>query len=236
MAISWNPRSHYKNSEVAASYDRIRFLSMAGRAFDRLEKRALLRALRDVPKGLPIADIPCGTGRLAEALLKAGYRVTGTDISQAMLDQAALKLASFGSRFLCKIGDATHLIPPEEPFAAALCARVLMHFPLDQQIEFLRGVSTQTNKFVIFNQSYNSTYQRIRRRIKRLLRHRVPVAHPLTERELQRLLKEAGLQELRRVWVAPLISEAFFVVAVKASDTPSGPAPKGWNDDEPALQ
>lgn len=215
MSLDWDPREHYKDNRVAETYDSSRFSSLPGRIFDRLEKRALLRSLRSLPVHSEIVDVPCGTGRLAEALLAAGYGVTGIDISRAMLNQAVARLARFGDRFSCKVGDAGQLGQPERPFDAAVCARILMHFPLDQQIEFLRSVSHQTNGLVVFNQSYNSRYQRIRRQFKRLLRNAEPIAFPLSEADLDRLLNGAGLREVRRVWVAPGISEAFFLVAKK---------------------
>jgi SAM-dependent methyltransferase len=159
--------------------------------------------------------VPCGTGRLAEVLLTAGYRVTGLDISQAMLDEAQRKLARFGARFTCRTADATQLQRPERPFAAVICMRVLMHFPLPQQIEFLRSVSSQTDGPVIFNQSYDSVYHRARRNLKRLLGHQPPARFPITEGDLRELLRACGLREVRRFWTARGISEGFFLVAAK---------------------
>jgi SAM-dependent methyltransferase len=215
LTLNWNPREHYKDNRVAETYDSTRFDSLPGRVFDRLERRALLRALAGVPAGSEIVDLPCGTGRLAAALLAAGYRVTGIDISPAMLGQAARRLAGFGERFAWRVGDAVDLPPPAQPFAAALCARILMHFPLDQQVAFLRGVARQTDGLIVFNQSYASRYQRARRQLKRLLGHPEPVAYPLSEVDIGRLLEGAGLRERRRHWVAPGLSEAFFLVAEK---------------------
>jgi SAM-dependent methyltransferase len=42
--------------------------------------------------GSPIAELGCGTGRLLLPLVKAGYRVTGVDVSVAMLSLARSKL------------------------------------------------------------------------------------------------------------------------------------------------
>jgi SAM-dependent methyltransferase len=215
VRVNWDPKEYYKDCRVAESYDRTRFSSLAGWVFDRLEKRALISALRDLPAGSEIIDIPCGTGRLAQALLGAGYRVTGVDISQAMLDEAARKLVPFGTRFTSKLGDAMRLPNPDRPFAAAVCARILMHIPLDQQIGFLRGVARQTEGLIVFDQSYNSGYQRARRRVKTLLGHAVSVAYPLTEADIGRLWDGAGLREVRRFWLAPPVSEAFILAAMK---------------------
>ena len=215
MNVNWDPREYYKAPDVAAAYDRSRFNSLAGRIFNRLERRALLRCLRDLPAGAEICDVPCGTGRLAAVLLEAGYRVTGLDISSAMLDEALRKLAHYGARFKCRTADATRLTRPEQPFAAVICMRVLMHFPLAQQIEFLKSVGSQTDGPVVFNQSYDSAYHRARRNLKRILGHQPSARFPITEGDLCELLRASGLREVRQFWTARGISEGFFLLAAK---------------------
>lgn len=44
--------------------------------------------------GDPILELGCGTGRLMTPLLAAGFRVTGLDSSQAMLDRAAARIGT----------------------------------------------------------------------------------------------------------------------------------------------
>jgi 2-polyprenyl-3-methyl-5-hydroxy-6-metoxy-1,4-benzoquinol methylase len=91
---------------------------------------------------MTIMDLPCGTGRLAETLLEEGFHVVGVDISAAMLAVAQRKLQRFGSGFETRVGDVRELARHERAsYDAALCARVLMHFPLEQQIEFLKSVA-----------------------------------------------------------------------------------------------
>jgi SAM-dependent methyltransferase len=43
--------------------------------------------------GGPILELACGTGRVMRELARAGHRVTGVDISQAMIDRGIEKLA-----------------------------------------------------------------------------------------------------------------------------------------------
>lgn len=44
--------------------------------------------------GDPILELGCGTGRLIEPLLAAGFRVTGLDASESMLDRARTRLGT----------------------------------------------------------------------------------------------------------------------------------------------
>jgi 2-polyprenyl-3-methyl-5-hydroxy-6-metoxy-1,4-benzoquinol methylase len=213
---NWNPSLAYQDISVAESYDRQRFTSLAGRVFDRLEKRILRKAFAGLRPNATIADVPCGTGRLAEALLEYGHRVHGFDISPQMLAVAARKLGRFGDRFKPWVRDARELAAHEERFDGALCARVLMHFPFAEQVEFLKSVAAVTDGPVVFSQGLDTPLQRLRRRVKRLLKHQNPAIYPLKPVEMKELIKAAGLREVRRFYVMPIVSEAVIVVTVRA--------------------
>jgi len=214
VGYNWDPTTHYKDVAVAERYDRERFSSVAGRIFNALEKRCVRKGFAGLAGSAALLDVPCGTGRLAEALLEEGFAVTGVDISQAMLEVASRKLERYGKRFQHRVADVRDLAKAEpKSYEAALCARVLMHFPLDQQIDFLRSVTKLAKRRVVFNQSLSTPYQRWRRRLKRLLGHQPPAAYPISEEELARLLAGAGLKEVGRVRPMALVSEAIFVIA-----------------------
>jgi 2-polyprenyl-3-methyl-5-hydroxy-6-metoxy-1,4-benzoquinol methylase len=216
--MDWDPITHYSETAVAERYDRERFSSLAGRVFNALEKRHIRKAFRQVPSAATIADLPCGTGRFAEVLLDEGFRVVvGIDISASMLEVARRKLQRFGTRFEAKVADVRELAKHQRKcYDVALCARVLMHFPLEEQIEFLRSVAELTKGRVVFTQSLSTPYQRLRRRIKRLLGHQAPAMYPITEAQLKRLLAGAGLKEVGRVRPMALLSEAIYVIAEPA--------------------
>ena len=138
MNMDWDPTNHYKDVAVAERYDRERFSGLAGRVFNSLERRTLRRAFSRVDRSAKVLDLPCGTGRLAETLLGDGFHVVGVDISAPMLEVARRKLQRFGDRFETRVGDVRDLAHGERAtYDVALCARVLMHFPLEQQIEWL---------------------------------------------------------------------------------------------------
>lgn len=211
----WDATQHYKNVKVANEYDRVRFSSPAGRVFNSQEKRIVQECFQDLPRDTIILDMPCGTGRLAEALLESGLKVYGADISAEMLDVARERLASYGDRLDTEVVDAFKLTGSERQFEAALCARVLMHFPLETQIKFLRGVASLTRKRVVINHSLSSPYQRFRRWVKKLLGHQQSAGYPLTNSEIKRLLAESGFAEVKRRRINALISEAIYIVAEK---------------------
>lgn len=220
--MSWNPDEYYQDAKVAAEYDRTRFASIPGRVFERLEKRTLLKCFSGVHTGRTIADAPCGTGRLASALLDAGYRVHGLDISKAMLRVAEHRLRAHQDAFSCEVVDVKKRQVGSPTYDAALCARVLMHFPLDQQIQFLRGVAALSRSVVVINHSLDSPYQRLRRHVKKLFGDRhTPARHPITNRDIAVLLEKSGLREVTRHRLLSPISEAIYIVAVRV-DTVAG--------------
>lgn len=212
--MDWDPVTHYKDVAVAERYDRERFTRLTGRLFNALEKFHIRRAFKDVPRDMTIMDLPCGTGRFAEVLLEEGFKVTGVDISPAMLHVAKRKVERFGDKFESRVADVRELAKQEQKrYDVALCARVLMHFPLEEQIAFLRSVATLTRHKVIFTQSLSTPYHRMRRRLKKLIGNPPPAMFPITEMELKKLLAGAGLKEVRRIRPLALVTESIFVIA-----------------------
>lgn len=215
--MDWDPVTHYKEIAVAERYDRERFSRPTGRVFNALEKYHMRRAFKGISRDATIMDLPCGTGRFAEVLLEEGFKVVGIDISNAMLEVARRKLQRFGVRFETRVADVRDLAKQEKKcYDAALCARVLMHFPLDEQITFLRGVAALTKRQVVFTQSLSTPYHRFRRRIKRLIGNPPSAAYPITEAELKALLAGAGLKEVGRIRPMAILTESIYVIAEPA--------------------
>ena len=220
-ARTWNPANYYKNRAVAEDYDASRFSSLAGRLFNALEKRTIRKGFAGLPAGAVISDVPCGTGRLAEPLLQEGFQVIGVDVSAEMLEVAARRLSAFGERFRTEVHDARLLPEAGLRFDGALCARVLMHFPLPEQIRFLKAVRSVTAGRVVFTQGLDTPYHRLRRWLKVRLGHQRPADYPLRPHEVRQLIDGAGLREIARYKVFPLVSES--VVFVTEVVPPSQP-------------
>jgi ubiquinone/menaquinone biosynthesis C-methylase UbiE len=208
----WDASTYYRNEAVAGNYDRVRFASFPGQVFNALERAAVRRIFRRLPKDSIVLDAPCGTGRFAAVLLEMGFRVVGVDISEDMLDVAREKLRGFGSRFQTRALDVTSLPSDGQRYDGALCARLLMHLTLDEQVAVIRAVARVTDGIVSFNESINTPYHRARRRVKAMLGNRPPARSPITRAQVRELAERADVSIDHEIWVAPLLSEDVFFV------------------------
>ncbi|MER6012831.1 class I SAM-dependent methyltransferase [Streptomyces bluensis] len=82
-----------------------------------------------------VLDLGCGTGSLSLLAAERGHRVTGVDLSPAMVDRARAKLAGRAAVFL--VGDAATPPVGEERFDVVLVRHVLWTLPDPERV--LRG-------------------------------------------------------------------------------------------------
>ena len=80
-----------------------RFWRAAGAAMLDADLARVLRVL-DLPPGAAVLDAPCGDGRIALGLARAGHRVTGVDIAPAEVERATAAAAA-GPRRALPAGD-----------------------------------------------------------------------------------------------------------------------------------
>jgi SAM-dependent methyltransferase len=119
-------KTFYQRVDVAAQYDTWRFGSFGGRYVDTEETGAVIGLLKGFPKDGAILDMPCGTGRLLQALREAGFTdLHGADASAAMLKQSGLKLDSVPLTET----DAFQSAFPNAAFDAVCSLRFLFHVP-----------------------------------------------------------------------------------------------------------
>ncbi len=81
--------------------------------------------LLDAPKGARILDVACGTGNYTVGVSNAGYKMTGIDISEEMLNSAREKDSSV-NWIEC---DVTELPFDSGSFDGAMCTLAIHHFP-----------------------------------------------------------------------------------------------------------
>jgi ubiquinone/menaquinone biosynthesis C-methylase UbiE len=92
-------------------------------------RRAWADRLRSWLPGRPgdVLDLGCGTGSLSLLAAEQGHRVTGVDLSQAMIELARAKLAGRDAVFL--VGDAAAPPVGERRFDVVLVRHVLWALP-----------------------------------------------------------------------------------------------------------
>ncbi len=84
--------------------------------------------------GSPILELACGTGRVLLPLARKGYRVTGVDISPAMLDVARRRVeaAGLGERVTLVEQDMRRLDLPERFNLVLIAANSFAHLPTQE--------------------------------------------------------------------------------------------------------
>jgi 2-polyprenyl-6-hydroxyphenyl methylase / 3-demethylubiquinone-9 3-methyltransferase len=80
--------------------------------------------------GKRVLDVGCGGGLLAEALARAGARVTAVDLAPGMIEVARLHARESGLDVDYRLTDAAALLPAErEGFDVVTCMEMLEHVP-----------------------------------------------------------------------------------------------------------
>jgi ubiquinone/menaquinone biosynthesis C-methylase UbiE len=135
--VTYSARDFYKQSDVVAEYETRRFTGALGRRRWAAEQQALGRVFDRLPASSTVLDCPVGNGRWAEQLLRRGHRVTGVDVSEAMLGAAEERMrriaAEGGEPARLLLGDAEHLDFPTGSFDVVFSHALTKHLPADVQ-------------------------------------------------------------------------------------------------------
>lgn len=182
--MAWEHKRHrWRDREVAQTYDLRRFHGPVGRVKSAHDARCVCRLLRRAGSVRSVLDMPVGTGRLQEALLGAGYRTVGVDLSREMLLAAASN-----ERLLQAEGE--HLPFQDDAFDAVICLRLLFHVDaLEPRLVLLREMARVARRCVVGQVRLAATFKHRSRR----LRGNTRVRHAYGSEELRQELGAAGL-------------------------------------------
>jgi len=213
----YRAKSAYQQPDEANTYDAVRFKSLKGRWEDRLEKAAILKALKGVPAGARILDLPCGTGRITEFLLKQGYRVMGADISEQMMAHASKQLAGYSNLEGLQQADAESLPFADAEFDAVTSIRFSNHVPPEVRLKVLKEMRRVSKGDVIISYCNPNTLSALKRRIKALIRKPNAPWNPATRSQVNKEAASAGLVVAAAHPILPLISETVVYVLASSS-------------------
>jgi 2-polyprenyl-3-methyl-5-hydroxy-6-metoxy-1,4-benzoquinol methylase len=119
--------------EIKSYYeDRYREEGAEGFPFsERRTRAALSPILSNVSAGATVLDIGCGVGYACDQLVRAGYRVAGTDISERALDLARERLPQAEFKLARESGELPWV---DDSFGGIVCLGVLEHSPNPEAI------------------------------------------------------------------------------------------------------
>lgn len=209
--INYKAKIAYKSESVAENYDKDRFSNLKGKLENYLETKAITLALKDFPNNTKILDVPCGTGRITEVLLKKGFNVTGIDISESMLKVAKKKLEKYPNLDNLVVGDAENLPFDDDFFYGVVSVRFFGHIPYDTQINVLKEFARISNKYIIVGYPIKNTIRGFQRKIFNDLN----MWFPVTRKDIIDEARKSNLKVINFFPIFGKISETCFVLFEK---------------------
>jgi len=94
-----------------------------------------------INSGHKVLDIGCGTGRFTVPMAELGAKVSGLDMSGAMLDVARGKLEAAGVSADLREGDMASMPFPDDSFDVVVSMLALMHIPLGDRAKVFSEAS-----------------------------------------------------------------------------------------------
>jgi SAM-dependent methyltransferase len=212
----------YRNIDVRR-YETRRYGSRGRQLNFRLLSWRIRQALRDVPAGGAVLDAPCGTGVLTGMLTSLGLRVTGLDISAAMLAVAAERASDRGY----VRADVERLPFAAGTFDAVVCNRFLMHVPGDLRPAVLRELCRVSRGPLVVTLCHPYTLKTFGRSVRRALGLRAKHHERIGMQQIRREVQAAGLRIERVSAVTPLLSEVWVAVLRSGQPRPISPPALG---------
>lgn len=102
------------------------------------EEAAYMIRLLDLKPGQSVLDAPCGAGRVAVHLAKAGLRVTGIDIRESFIERAKSRFEQEGVQGTFRVLDLRGMDFPEEFDGAACWSGSFGYFTDEENLDVLR--------------------------------------------------------------------------------------------------
>ena len=194
-------KQHYQSDKVVADYDAKRFKGGVGGPKSERKWQMIRRATDGLEGIRTVLDVPCGTGRFTERILRHGWTLINGDISQPML-QAARAYAAGHANFAGSARmNGEHLPFADKSLDLVICIRFLMHVPREVRIRIYREFARVTRRHVVIDVRHKYCINLWWKKFRKALGMKVKLPeHRYSMNELEQDLKEGNLRPLRRVF------------------------------------
>jgi 2-polyprenyl-3-methyl-5-hydroxy-6-metoxy-1,4-benzoquinol methylase len=204
----------YRGREAALRYEGVH----RGHRREQREARCLRRALSGLGAGSVVLDLPCGAGRMFEALASTGARVVGADASESMVERARGAADREPRVREVRVENVFATSFADRAFDAVVCNRLLHHF---SQREDRRAALAELARIsrgpVVFSFFCTHSFDAIKTRVRRAL------GKPRSDRNAVSYLQihcdaaAAGLDIEAVVPTLPGISQQWYVIASRSA-------------------
>ena len=109
--------------------------------------------------GESFADVGCGVGSLSLPLAERGAKVTASDISAAMVEEATKRAASAGLSDRATF-TTSDLEKVEGTYETVTCIDVMIHYPQEKMAEMVQGLASKAEKRLIISFAPDTWYYR----------------------------------------------------------------------------
>jgi 2-polyprenyl-3-methyl-5-hydroxy-6-metoxy-1,4-benzoquinol methylase len=174
-----NYRDRVKSKDAAAQY-----LKRKPKR-ERAERRMVEEALRMLPTGTSLIDVPCGNGRMTEAAAAYGCLTTGADMSEHVLANARSAFEEAGLKGSFEVEDIEHLSYEDRSFDVVLCFRYFHHLPTHEIRERVSNELVRVAKnYVFVSYMHPWSLTSLKRRLRHLVGGKKSKQHTTTRKEL----------------------------------------------------
>ncbi len=206
MSEQYPAKNDYYGS-TAEHYDVERFTNLKGRWLDQKEKRSVARALQGVEKSYTVLDLPCGTGRILDHVLSLGFRASGGDISNEMIDLARRRIGDHERLIGYHRVDAQRTGLETGSYDCITSVRLMGHLPPTVKVEVIREMARVARRFLVITFYEAGPVRTLKWMITRRTRLARAAWHPVRSRDLPQLFAQCGVTPVGHWRVYPFLSD-----------------------------
>lgn len=115
--------------------------------------------------GLSVCDAGCGVGSLSIPLAQAGARVSASDISHKMVEEARARAQAVLTPAQLPVFQATDLEQLSGQFHTVVCLDVLIHYPQNKAADMIQHLSTLAESRLILSFAPKTTFYSLLKKV-----------------------------------------------------------------------